>query len=366
MRILWFTWKDKKHPFAGGAESVDEKIAKKLVQEGHTLIMISGGYPNCKRKETVDGYTSIRVGNEYTVYFEAYKYYVQNLIGWADIIIEEVNTIPFLTQLYTKEKRKLLIYQLCRSVWFYQLPFPLSIIGYLIEPIYLWIMRNNFVITESESTKEDLQRYGFKKSRISTFPIAIDISPLKHITDKKTFKDFTILSLGSIRSMKQTLDQVKAFELAKKEIPSLKMKIAGTVVGEYGKKVVKYIHESTYKNDIEFLNRVSLEQKQELMKKSNIILVTSVKEGWGLIVTEAASQGTPAIVYDVDGLRDSVLDEKTGIITKQNNPEELANGIIHLFKNPDLYTEMQQNCLQLSREYTAMNSYNNFKKLLFK
>ncbi len=92
MRILWFTWKDKKHPFAGGAETVDEKMARKLVKDGHTLIMITGGYPNCKRNEKIDGYTIIRVGNQFTVYFEAYKYYIQNLKGWADLIIEEVKS----------------------------------------------------------------------------------------------------------------------------------------------------------------------------------------------------------------------------------------------------------------------------------
>jgi glycosyltransferase involved in cell wall biosynthesis len=104
----------------------------------------------------------------------------------------------------------------------------------------------------------------------------------------------------------------------------------------------------------------------DLMKKSNIILVTSVKEGWGLIVTEAASQGTPAIVYDVDGLRDSVINGKTGIITKQNTPEGLAHEIINLNGNTDLYTKIQKNCLQKSREYTEINSYNDFKKILFK
>ena len=56
---------------------------------------------------------------------------------------------------------------------------------------------------------------------------------------------------------------------------------------------------------------------------------TSVKEGWGLIVTEAGSQGTPAIVYDVDGLRDIVVESETGVIfNSKNKPEELAKKII--------------------------------------
>lgn len=364
MQILWFTWKDIKHPFAGGAEAVDQKLAKKLVSEGHTLIMLTGGYPGCKEKEELDGYTVIRVGNQFTVYFEAFRYYRKYLKEWADIIIEEINTIPFLTQFYTKEPRVLLIYQLCRTIWFYQLFFPLNLIGYLIEPIYLWLMRHNTVLTESESTKKDLQRYGFNKRKISVFPVSIDIAPISDIKKKKTFKNFTVLSLGSIRSMKRTLDQVKAFEIAKETIPELKMKISGALVHTYGKKFKEYIKKSKYEKDIEYLGIVSKEEKVILMKQSHLILVTSVKEGWGLIVTEAASQGTPAVVYNVDGLRDSVVQNETGIVTDINTPEAMGNSIIQLYKDKKKYNFLQINALEKSKAYSLQNSYQQFEQLL--
>lgn len=328
MKILWFTWKDHLHPFAGGAENVDKFIAQKLASEGHDLIMITGGYENCKKEETVNGYKIKRVGNLFTVYIEAFRYYKKHLSNWPDLIIEEINTIPFMTQWYAKQKRVLLIYQLCREIWFYQLPLPFSLIGYLLEPIYLFFLRKK-ALTESQSTKDDLQIYGFKEKNINVFPICIDIKPLSSINNKQTFQDFTILSLGAIRNMKRTLDQIKAFEFAKKEIPELKMKVAGLPIGSYGKKVLECIKNSPFKKDIEYFGKVSREQKIELMRKSHLILFTSVKEGWGLIVTEAGSQGTPAIVYDVDGLRDIVVESETGVIlNSKNKPEELAKKII--------------------------------------
>ncbi len=366
MRILWFTWKDKTHPFAGGAEKVDEVLATQLVQDGHTLVMITSGYPNGKHKEKINGYEVIRVGNQYTVYFEASQYYKKHLRGWADLIIEEVNTIPFLTQWYAKEKRILLIYQLCRSVWFYQLGFPFNLIGYLVEPMYLWLMRKNKVITESESTKKDLQNYGFKAKNINIFPVSIELKPLEKLADKKTYEDFTVLSLGSIRSMKRTMDQVKAFEIAKAHIPELKMKIAGAVVAPYGKKVLEYIQKSKFRKDIEFFHTITKQKKQELMKKSHLILVTSVKEGWGLIVTEAASQGTPAIVYDVDGLRDSVEDKKTGIICQENTPQSMAEEIVNVHKDTTYFHSLQKDSLEMSKQYTETHSYNAFKKIILK
>ncbi|RKY81760.1 glycosyltransferase family 1 protein, partial [candidate division KSB1 bacterium] len=44
MNLLWLTWKDRKHPLAGGAELVNEKLAKRLVQDGHRVIFLVGGY----------------------------------------------------------------------------------------------------------------------------------------------------------------------------------------------------------------------------------------------------------------------------------------------------------------------------------
>ena len=357
MKILWFTWKDITHPQAGGAEFLGNKIAAELVNNGNEVIFLTSGYRGSSRNENVNGYKIIRVGNRLTVYWQAYRYYRNHLNGWADQIIEEVNTIPFMTQWYVKEMRVLLFYQLCREIWFYQLILPINIIGYLLEPIYLWLLRKNKVITESQSTKDDLQKYGFKKENISIFPIFTDIKPLKSMSEKITYKSPTVLSLGAIRSMKRTLDQIKAFELAKNEIPELQMKVAGKLVGEYGKKVIDYIENSKYKYDIEYLGSVTREQKIDLMRKANLLLVTSVKEGWGLIVTEAATQGTPSIVYDVDGLRDSVRNKEFIV---NPDPRSLSVGIIKYFNNLSKYKEYQEKLLKDTSNYSIKCSYDEF------
>ena len=364
MKILWFTWKDRTHPLAGGAEHVNELLAKRLAKDGHEVILIVSGYKNSKTEEVINGYKVIRVGNLYTVYFHAALYYLNILRNWPDLIIEEINTIPFMTQWYASQKRVLVIYQLCRKVWFYQLFFPLNIIGFFVEPIILYILRNNIVLTESESTKNDLQNFGFEERDIRIFPISIEIPPLNTLHDKKTAHSFTILSLGAIRTMKQTLDQIKAFELAKKDIPELKMKVAGHAIKAYGTQVLEYIKNSEYAESIEYLGAVSRDKKIELMNEAHLILVTSVKEGWGLIVTEAGSQGTPAIVYNVDGLRDSVIDSVSGIICEENTLECLANNIKRLYEDRNFYHTLQQNTLEQSKTYTEDRSYETFIKEL--
>lgn len=360
MKILWLTWKDKSHPHAGGAETVNEELAKRLARDGHEVVFIVGGYAGSRQEEIRDGFKIIRLGGRHSVYWLAYRYYKKNLQGWADLVIDEMNTIPFFARFYVKERNIMFVHQLCRGIWFYQMHFPLNIIGYLLEPIYLWLLRKNSVITISESTKKDLMRYGFSPDHIKVISQGIDIEPVGNLENIEKYPEPTVLSFGAIREMKRTADQVRAFEIARRSISNLKMKIAGGASGKYGEKVLAMIEKSKFRNDIEYLGRVSREKKIELMQKSHCILVTSVKEGWGLIVTEANSQGAPAVAYAVDGLRDSVQDGETGILTKKNTPSGLSSAIIGLFSDMDRYDKMRKCGFEWSKEITFEKSYQDF------
>lgn len=357
MKLLWFTWKDLSHPQAGGAERVNEEIAKRLARDGHEVILLVGGFKGGTPDEQREGYRIIRLGNRYTVYWYAYRHYKKHLKGWADLVIDEMNTIPFFCKFYVQERNILLAYQLCREVWFYQMPFPLSIIGFMLEPVYLWLLRDRYVITESESAKRDMMRFGFSAEKISIIPIGISAKPLEDLAEVRKFPQPTILSLGAIRAMKRTLDQISAFEIAKKQIPNLHLKIVGSTADSYSEKVLRRIAASDYVQDIEYLGRVEEEEKIELMRRSHLILVTSIKEGWGLIVTEANSQGTPAAVYDVDGLRDSVKDKITGWVSQKNTPYGLAEAIVDGLCNSKEYARLRKNAWLWSRELTLEKCY---------
>jgi glycosyltransferase involved in cell wall biosynthesis len=366
--ILWLAWKDYKHPQAGGAEIVLREFMQRQVAQGHRVSLLTARYPGSLEREMMDGIDVIRVGsNRYTHSFQALWRYVRKLRGRYDIVIETVNTAPYFSILFkSRAKRFALAHQLAREIWHYETKSPLSHIGYfLLEPFALRLMSRAHVplITVSESTKKDIARFGWKPENTHIVSEGIEIEPAEDLRQVQKYRRPTILSLGSLRGMKRTLDQIDAFELAKVRMPDLQLKIAGDASGTYGQKVLHRIATSQYADDIEYLGRVSKEDKISLMQHAHAIIVTSVKEGWGLIVTEAASQGTPAVVYDVDGLRDSVRNYETGLITA-TTPQALASGIVELLQDHDQYTHLRYNAWQWSKDITFDKGYKEFNEVL--
>jgi glycosyltransferase involved in cell wall biosynthesis len=364
MNILWFSWKDIKHPKAGGAETVSNQLRLHLVKNGHTVKLITAHYEGSATHEFVNGIEVFRVGNQLTMYWRAFLLFRKQFSSWPDLVIDEMNTMPFGCAFYTRKKSALLTYQLARKVWFYQTPFPVSLFGYIIEPAYLFLLSRRYktVLTESESTKNNLKRFGFMRNKVNVFRVGMELKPLGKLPTKSDLS--MVLVLGSVRPMKKTLDAVRAFEFARDTNPTLHLVIAGDNKGKYGQKVTRYTQESRHASSIKVLGRVDNAYRIKLMQRAAVIVVTSVKEGWGLVVTEANSQGTPAVVYDTDGLRDSVRDRETGLVSPYGQPYMLGTAINQVLEDKPLYNKLRTAAWQWSHEFTFRNSYIDFKKIL--
>lgn len=393
-KVLWLSWKDKSHPLAGGAELLGTEIRERLCKDGHTVTLLTSAYPGAKREEIINGVRIIRMGGRYTVHARAMLYYLIHRGQLrADLAIDEVNTAPFFFSWYSRTPTVLFFHQLAREIWFYELPRMFGAIGYALEAIYLRLLSRGMAITVSRSTRLDLLRFGFKMENISIISEGIDLQPVENVESISKFDQPTVLSLGAVRAMKRTIEQIQAFESAKSQIPNLRLIIAGDINGVYGQKVLQYIRSSVYKDDIDVLGKVSETDKAMCMQKSHFLLVTSVKEGWCLVVTETAGQGTPALAYNVDGLRDSIIDGVTGysiaptpvalsetIITafenmrdtsgtqQSENPIESQDSYeVYAIKNGDAstrlsYQMMRKNAWLYARSVTFERSYADFKR----
>jgi glycosyltransferase involved in cell wall biosynthesis len=79
-------------------------------------------------------------------------------------------------------------------------------------------------------------------------------------------------------------------------------------------------------------------------------------EGFGLVVIEANARGTPAVAYDVPGLRTSIRNGETGILVENGNVSALADAIINIVKDTELRNRLTENALRYSKQFSWDNA----------
>jgi glycosyltransferase involved in cell wall biosynthesis len=354
MHILWFNWRDILNPEAGGAEVFTHEVMKRLTQRGHQMTLFTSRFKSCELNENIDGVDIIREGNKYTVYKQA-ENYLKAYKHHYDVIIDEINTRPFFTPKFVREKQVIaLIHQLAREYWFYETKFPLNYLGYYyLEKKWLSNYKDVMTLTVSNSTKIDLEQLHFKK--INVLPEGLNVTPLSNVKEKEA--NPTVIFMGRLKKAKLPHHALQTFSIIKSEIPDAKMWVIGD--GYLREKL-----ESSKMKDVTFFGHVSNEKKYELLSRAHIILVPAVREGWGLVVTEANAMGTPAIGYDVHGLRDSITHDETGITIKERSPEAMGQQAILLLRDSDRLSKYSMNALEFSKQFSWDKTASSFHKVL--
>ncbi|MEO6653673.1 MAG: glycosyltransferase family 4 protein [Ilumatobacteraceae bacterium] len=296
MRILILNWKDRTHPNAGGAEEYTQQIAKRLVELDHEVTLFVSAVEGRPTTEVIDGYRVIRRGSRLGVYSEAKRFWGTEGAGSFDVVVDESNTRPFLTPRYVRTVPVVgLIHQVAREVWHYETPFPVALAGrYLFEPRWLREYRDVPVMTISESSAGSLRQYGIKNTTV--LPIGADPTENPRV---ESAPHPTMLFLGRLSRNKRPDHAMEAFRLLRASVPDARLWMMGD--GPMRDQL-----ERSLPPGAQVLGHVTWEERQRRLGEAHVLVTTSVREGWGLNVSEAAAVGTPTIGYRVDGLRDSI------------------------------------------------------------
>lgn len=362
MHILILNWRDPKNPLSGGAEIVTLMHAQAWIRAGYRVTWFASHFDKAPRHEIINGVNIVRYGTGYTVHFAALFYYLFSGNKF-DLVIDEIHGIPFFTPLYVRKPIIAFIHEIAGEIWDYVRVFPLNELGKLIESSYFLLYKNILFWTDAPSTVDELAEHGIPRSRCVAIPCPANNKPLNKLPRKE--HEPTFIFVSRLVRMKGVEDVIRAFWIVKSRYPKAKL----WIVGDGDISYLQHLHRFIDSNKIEriqFFGRVTNSKKLELMRRAHILLHASVKEGWGLVVSEAASQATPSIVYNVAGLRDSVKNNRTGIVLDSNTPEEMSRQTSILLDNKKRYEFFQKNCLEISNSYNWSDATKQSIKLLEK
>lgn len=347
--VLILNWRCPSNPLSGGAEKVTLEHAKAWVKNGLTAIWIAGNYNGGKQNEVIDGVQIFRFGSPILIYFLAPFIYWFKFKGSFDLVIDEIHGIPFLSPLWAWKSKKLVyIHEVAQEIWDEMLPFPINIIGKIYEKVYFFFYRNTLFLTGSNSTKIDLIRYGISEKNITVVPHGLFLKPAINIPKKE--KSLTLLYVSRLVKMKGIEEAMKIFAETHKKVLNSKFWIVGGGEKKYLNKLLQLIRELKIENSVTFFGFVSEKKKVELYQKAHFLLHTSVREGFGLVVIEANSQGTPVLAYDSPGLRDVIQNGVNGYIFQAKKYEIISEKCIFIYKSGG-YHKLAESSMIYSNKY---------------
>lgn len=307
--VLFLNWRDPAHPQAGGAEAYCFEIARRLARSGARVTLFTARFPGSRPMEWTDGVRVLRGGGAYGVYPSAARHLLRNRHTY-DAVVDFQNGIPFFSPLFTPRWTAdvCVIHHIHQKQFDLFFRWPMNSVGRLLEKqISRVVYRGHAIVAVSPSTRAGVRaELGFRNPVYlvpngspgpSTVPVARAATPTIAVVTRMTPQKRVDLLLRALPALRERWPGLRV-DLAGDggELPNLRA-LARTLGLD---------------SSVTFHGHVTEERKRALLGGAWLTVVPSVAEGWGLTVIEANSMGTPAVAFDVPGLRDAVRQGHNG------------------------------------------------------
>lgn len=361
MNILILNWRDIKNEWAGGGEVYVFELAKRWVKMGHEVTLLCGQdiKKNLPEYEKIDGIHVYRKGGRYGLYFWAALSYLRRFRKNCDFVVDVQNGIPFFSVLYSRKPKLSVVYHVHGEQFFIELPFPLSLVGYVIEkyvfPVFYF---NTKIVAISRTTKEALVKIGFPEKNIHI--VYCGMNSKKNGGTFKRSTAPTILYLGRIKKYKRVDFLVKMMPRVLEKVPNAQLIIAGW--GTEASMVTDMSMRSIIRKKVKILGPVTVSEKRNLLSRAWVFVNPSIGEGWGISVLEANQYGVPAVAFDVPGLSESIKNKKTGLLAK--NDEDFIEKVVEILEDSKTRRELGNNAKKHADSFDWNNAAVDVNRLM--
>lgn len=183
---------------------------------------------------------------------------------------------------------------------------------------------------------------------------------------KRNKNNINVLFLAVLIERKGIIDLIEAVNLLEKEKRmenyNIKYIVAGS--GQEEKRCKELVLKYKLEKYFDFKGWVSGEEKQCLLKQSQIFVLPSYNEGLPMAILEAMSYGIPVISTNVGSIEDAVKDNVNGFIVNPGDIKKLASSIEECVKNEILWNEFsKKNKDDIENKYSNKIYFDNIEKI---
>ncbi|WLR53071.1 N-acetyl-alpha-D-glucosaminyl L-malate synthase BshA [Bacillus tianshenii] len=341
------------YPTVGGSGVVATELGKQLAEKGHEIHFITSGVPFRLNRLYPNIYFHEIEVNQYAV-FQYPPYSLAAASKIAEVVKREGLDIlhahyavphaicAILAKQMTGNKVKIVTTLHGTDI---------TVLGYdssLHEIIRFGIVESDTVTAVSDHLVEQTRElfkidkeiktvYNFVDERVYNLHVAKDLRKQYGIqTNEKV-----LVHISNFRRVKRVQDVIHVFEKVANEMPA-KLLLIGD--GPEFSAVCRLVHEKGLEEQVLFLGKQ--ENVSELLSISDLKLLLSEKESFGLVLLEAMACGVPCIGTNIGGIPEVIEDGETGFICELGNVEQIAEKAIHLLTDEELHQQMAESAIK--------------------
>lgn len=343
-RVHVLAWRDLDDDEAGGSENHADEFMRRWQDAGLSVMHRTSFAIGRPHTDTRHGYDVVRRGGRMTVFPRVALSETLRRMGPYDALVEIWNGVPWLSPIWCRKPRILILHHIHGPMWNQMFPAPVAALGRTIEtrlapPLY----RRTPTVTTSSDTHSELLELGWKPELVTTGPVGVDdfFSPGGAKTSHPS-----ILAVGRQAPVKRFVDLLEQVREARERVPDLSLTLVGD--GPERGAIEHWIrdHDAGW---VTLAGRVERNVLRDHYRRSWIVASASLAEGWGLALTEAAGCGTPAVATDISGHRCSVLNGRTGVLAPLG---ELGRAIAEVLSDEELRTRLSTEAERRARTLT--------------
>lgn len=308
--VLLVNWRDTRHPEGGGSERYVERMAEGLARMGYRVSVQCAGYGQARRGDWVDGVRFRRRGNKFTVYPHALLAIMKSK---ADVVVDVQNGMPFFSRLVARCPVVVLVHHVHREQWHSALGPVFGRLGWWIESkLAPRLYRNCRYVTVSQVTRRELAELGVHAHRTVVVPNGLD--PVPAVASRRDQAP-VLVAVSRLVPHKRLEHAIDVVARLRHKWPDLRLELVGS--GPWLETLKAHAQERGVADRVVLHGYVDEQRKHEILAQSWVHLCPSVKEGWGIVIMEAAAHGVPTVAYrEAGGVAEAIVAGRTGLLAE--------------------------------------------------